>query len=70
MKQAKNKKPQKKFSKYILILKLVILALQFKISNAIDAIVEVFPTTVGSISTMNISIMMDASLGKGGIITI
>ena len=70
MKQAKNKKPQKIFLKYILILKLVILALQFKISNAIDAIVEVFPTTVGSISTMNISIMMDASLGKGGIITI
>lgn len=70
MKQTKNKKPQKIYSKYILILKLVILALQFKISNAIDAIVEVFPTTVGSISTMNISIMMDASLGKGGIITI
>jgi hypothetical protein len=40
------------------------------IANAVDAIVDLFPTSVGSISTMNISIMLDANLGKGGIISI
>ena len=40
------------------------------IGNAIDAIVDLYPTTVGSISSMNISIMIDSSLGKGGIVTI
>jgi hypothetical protein len=42
--------------------------LKLGISNAIDAMVDLFPTTVGSISTMNISIMLDESLGKGGIV--
>jgi len=64
----KKTKSQKNFLISYLICKLVLIALKLGVSNAIDALVDLFPTTVGSISTMNISIMLDESLGKGGIV--
>lgn len=64
----KKTKSQKKFLISYLICKLILIALKLGVSNAIDALVDLFPTTVGSISTMNISIMLDESLGKGGIV--
>jgi hypothetical protein len=70
MKKTKFQKSQKNFLKSLLIYKLVLIAMQVSISNAIDALVNLYPTTVGSLSTMNISIMLDASLGKGGIVSI
>ena len=64
----KKTKSQKNFLISYLICKLVLIAFKLGVSNAIDAMVDLFPTTVGSISTMNISIMLDESLGKGGIV--
>ena len=64
----KKTKSQKNFLISYLICILVLIALKLGVSNAIDALVDLFPTTVGSISTMNISIMLDESLGKGGIV--
>jgi hypothetical protein len=64
----KKTKSQRNFLISYLICKLVLIALKLGVSNAIDALVDLFPTTVGSISTMNISIMLDESLGKGGIV--